>query len=353
MDIREIVKNTLNESNLTNPSKLYTPFTLFAVYFAIYFKADILGRIFLSDDWAVTQKALADLKNPGLIEWFTFAGEVTVYSLLMLFLYGIAQAIAVSIWATSNRINTKINSKLSRGEYISTWLYEDAEKQIEELRHDNKKLYAELASYHTWKPEDITRLENTLKEEITLKNSAMKNFDSISQENKEIKNDKDHLTSTNHKLSENINSIKSELIRKNNLVDFFILLEEYKRTMTSEVPLFIEEYLSTPNLKQAFVHALYEISDPSSSDLRSLNASDITPELSLVLTWCSSIELLNYNHRLEDYSENSQLIERYRIEVHTTTNSRREIRKQAMRISGVSKLLKDLQEVMTDENNAD
>ena len=148
MDIRETVKNTLNESNLTNPSKLYTPFTLFAVYFAIYFKADILGRIFLSDDWAVTEKALADLKNPGLIEWFTFAGEVTVYSLLMLFLYGIAQAIAVSIWATSNRIHSSIASKLERGKFVASSLLDNAEQKIESLRSDNRKLYTELASYH-------------------------------------------------------------------------------------------------------------------------------------------------------------------------------------------------------------
>jgi len=163
MDIRESIKSTLNESNLTNPSKLYTPFTLFAVYFAIYFKADILGRIFLSDDWAVTEKALAELKNPDVIVWFSFAGQVAAYSLGMLVLYGVSQFLAVGIWALSNRINTRINAELHRGKYVATSLLEKAEIKLDEIRSDNRKLYSDLASYHTWKPEDITRLENDLK----------------------------------------------------------------------------------------------------------------------------------------------------------------------------------------------
>ena len=175
MDIRETVKNTLNESNLTNPSKLYTPFTLFAVYFAIYFKAELLGQIFLSDNWNITAQALARLGDPGPREWFIFASKVAAYSIGMLVLYGIAQFLAVGIWALSNRLNTRVNAELHRGKYVAASVLEEAEKKVEELRSDNRKLYTELASYHQWKPEDILRLEQDIdNQKISLEKDILK-----------------------------------------------------------------------------------------------------------------------------------------------------------------------------------
>jgi hypothetical protein len=50
MKLIDNLRESLDSSGVTNPSKLYTPFTLFCIYFAIYFKAEILGRIFLASD---------------------------------------------------------------------------------------------------------------------------------------------------------------------------------------------------------------------------------------------------------------------------------------------------------------
>lgn len=241
MDIRESIKNTLNESNLTNPSKLYTPFTLFAVYFAIYFKADILGRIFLSDDWAVTEKALAELKNPGAIEWFSFAAEVAAYSIGMLILYGVSQFLAVGIWALSNRLNTRINAELHRGKFVATSILEKAEERIEELRSDNRKLYTELATYHTWKPEDISRLKEelenkheSLRHTLEKLNSAEEKIEELNKSNEGISNNLTTALSDIKIKTEKLSKVESSNKTLFELYNYRKCLKSPKNTITPE-----------------------------------------------------------------------------------------------------------------------
>ena len=207
MDIPETVKKTLNESNLTNPSKLYTPFTLFAVYFAIYFKAELLGQIFLSNNWDITAQALARLGDPGPREWFIFAAKVSAYSIGMLVLYGIAQFLAVGIWALSNRLNTRVNAELHRGKYVAASILEKAEERIEELRSDNRKLYTELASYHTWRPEDISRLKQELLSKTESLNASLE----------KIENQTSRITTIENELSQSDKYIKQLETEAHNL----------------------------------------------------------------------------------------------------------------------------------------
>lgn len=190
MKLIDNLRKSLDSSGVTSPSKLYTPFTLFCVYFAIYFKAEILGRIFLASDWKIIHSALIDLSSPSAIEWFTFASKVAAYSLGMILLYGLAQAGAVFIWGLSNRLNTWISAKAEAGKYVSRANFEKIQEKMENLRLDNRKLYSELASYHTWKPEDIERLEA----EIKVKSNLISNYEKeISRNETEAENKKEEM----------------------------------------------------------------------------------------------------------------------------------------------------------------
>jgi|ETN07SMinimDraft_1059922.scaffolds.fasta_scaffold21892_2 regulator of sigma D len=332
MDIRETVKKTLNESNLTNPSKLYTPFTLFAVYFAIYFKADILGRIFLSDDWAVTEAALADLKNPGLIEWFTFAGEVTAYSLLMLFLYGIAQAIAVSIWATSNRIHSSIASKLERGKFVASSLLDKAEQKIESLRSDNRKLYTELASYHTWKPEDINRLERLLEESNETKDRYLNKLNEAETSLKEIET-----------IKSDLERYKIELDFCQKLSDFFIAFETYQQLFKEYKSISIDEIIRNKKISPGSIaHVMFKISNLKGKKSIKIDSNELNHEYAFVIAWCIKEKIIEVDHQSYiDDTENENSY--YSIILFFKDNMEGYLNQLARELSGVDQAFKDLE----------
>lgn len=297
MDIRESIKNTLNESNLTSPSKLYTPFTLFAVYFAIYFKAEILGQIFLSDNWDITAQALAKLGDPGPLEWFIFASKVAGYSIGMLVLYGVAQFLAVGIWALSNRLNTRINAELHRGKYVATSILEKAEERIEELRSDNRKLYTELATYHTWKPEDISRL----KEELEYKNESLKNtLEELNSAEEEIENSKKSHQATSDDLTVALSDLTTQTGERNDfessnrtifeLYNYTRSIRSYRNTVTQE------EIVSLFDDKNIVDHIIGIISGPSKKIIKfNSEKLDFGYAIGLIASTTKMIETLTLN----------------------------------------------------------
>jgi hypothetical protein len=212
MKLIDNLRESLDSSGVTNPSKLYTPFTLFCIYFAIYFKAEILGRIFLASDWQIIHSALTDLSSPSAIEWFTFASKVAAYSLGMILLYGLAQVGAVLIWGLSNRLNTWIGAKAEIGEYVSRSELRSAERKLFDLYERERELTKRIDSYHDWTPERIRELSDTknsleikLKEEISKKELLEDNFRNLSTSNDAISNE---LTHTRQSLSQEKNRIK-------------------------------------------------------------------------------------------------------------------------------------------------
>jgi hypothetical protein len=247
MKLIDNLRESLDSSGVTNPSKLYTPFTLFCVYFAIYFKAEILGRIFLASDWNVIHSALTDLSSPSVIEWFTFAGKVAAYSLGMILLYGLAQAGAVLIWGFSNRLNTWIGAKAEAGKYISRSDFDCSQKKIEELRIDNKNLFTQLASYHTWKPEDIQRLEQELQSSKDSYSATLEKQLKLEEENKKLSREKSENSGKLIYLEDqlkNLEDISSRIKASNratyNLHDTLYNLSE-KLKNTEEVANFIND----------------------------------------------------------------------------------------------------------------
>jgi exonuclease VII large subunit len=63
-------------------------------------------------------------------------------------------------------------------------------KKIEELRIDNKNLFTQLASYHTWKPEDIQRLEQELQSSKDSYSATLKKQLKLEEENKKLTREK-------------------------------------------------------------------------------------------------------------------------------------------------------------------
>jgi hypothetical protein len=157
-------KDKLDSVGATNPSKLYTPFTLFCIFFSIYLNADILGQIFLSGKWQIQEPALTAIANRPSSEWFFFVVKVLSYSLSMVFIYGLTQAMAAFIWGLADWTNTSLSVVSNKSKYVAKKDYESVVANSNELRRKERELYTRIASYHTWKPEDIDKLNDDLKE---------------------------------------------------------------------------------------------------------------------------------------------------------------------------------------------
>lgn len=217
----ETFKNKLDSVGVTNPSKLYTPFTLFCIFFSIYLNADLLGQIFLSGMWEVQEPALKAMANRLPTEWFMFIGKVVAYSLVMILIYGLTQALAAFLWGIADWANTSLSAMSNKSKYVSKEEFEKVVADSNELRRKERELYSRIASYHTWKPEDIDLLSNQLKE-------AQDSYSSMSAKNSENEAKADSLNQelqqVNTNLDAQINAARKEkdfLVMANKEMYFF------------------------------------------------------------------------------------------------------------------------------------
>lgn len=195
MKLLDSIRKQLDSVEATNASKIYTPFTLFCIFFAIYFNADILGSIFLSDKWAIKSAALKTLTDRSWDIWFGFAFKVISYSLGMMVMYGLAQAGAAFVWGVSNWINSGIAKFINSHGYIKRELYNEISNNLRNQVKDYESLYDSIKDRQSWSPSVWVEQDETIK---TLKEQASnylkKNIDSeadILMITKEISNVKD------------------------------------------------------------------------------------------------------------------------------------------------------------------
>lgn len=210
MKLLDTIRKQLDSVEATNASKLYTPFTLFCMFFAVYFNADILGSIFLSSKWEVKSAALSLLANRGWGEWLAFSLKVISYSIGLMVLYGLAQACAAFIWGISNWANIWLSSISNRTAYVSKVDYHKALEQSDTLRKNEKLLYARIAEYHQWAPEDLTRLQK------------------INNDQEEIIASKDREIVTLTRDEAHLIKLGEELEEKKGAIESFKHLSEYK-----------------------------------------------------------------------------------------------------------------------------
>ncbi len=171
----------------TNSSKLYTPFTLFCIFFSIYFNADLLGQVFLSGKWQIQEPALKAIANRSLLDWFCFVCEVVAYSLGMILIYGLTQAIAAFLWGLSDWANTSLSAVSNKSKYVAKTDFEKVVSDSNELRRKERELYTRIASYHTWKPEDIDKLNDDIKQSQASFDSLLEEKEASIAENSELK----------------------------------------------------------------------------------------------------------------------------------------------------------------------
>lgn len=185
----DTIKEKLDSVGATTPSKLYTPFTLFCIFFSIYFNADHLGQIFLSNNWEIQKTALQVLADRSFTRWLIFVCEVVGYSLGMIFIYGIAQAIAAMLWGWADWANTSLSAMSNRSKYVAKEEFEKVVADSNELRRKERELYTRIASYHTWKPEDIDDLQKQLIDSQSSYAAALEKQDTFDATNKSLAKD--------------------------------------------------------------------------------------------------------------------------------------------------------------------
>lgn len=185
----DTIKEKLDAVGATNPSKLYTPFTLFCIFFSIYLNADLLGQIFLSGQWVIQEPALKIMANRTPEERFMFVGKVVAYSLGMILIYGLTQAVAAFIWGLADWVNTSLSAMSNRSKYIAKEEFEKVVADSNELRRKERELYTRIAGYHTWKPEDIDDLQKQLIDSQNSYTAALEKQDTFDATNKSLAKD--------------------------------------------------------------------------------------------------------------------------------------------------------------------
>lgn len=215
------LKDKLDSVGATNPSKLYTPFTLFCIFFSIYLNADLLGQIFLSGKWEVQEPALKAMANRPPLDWFIFIGKVVAYSLGMIFIYGLTQAVSAFLWGLADWANTSLSSISNQSKYVAKSELEKIESEVNVLRLNEKKLYTRIGLYHKWRPEDIDRLNGDLEH-------SRDSYSKLHAEKVQLVSDYDFLRSAStedakekEKLSRGIEKLENQLANTLNNAAFF------------------------------------------------------------------------------------------------------------------------------------
>lgn len=221
MKLIDQVRQQLDSVEATNASKIYTPFTLFCVFFAIYFNADILGSIFLSDNWAVKSAALESLADRSWDVWFYFAFRVICYSLGMMIFYGLAQAGAAFVWGMANWANTALSSFANRSKFIAKSEFDRVSQEANTLRQHEKELYSKIAEYHTWEPEDINRLSSDLASSQESYSNTLQKLELSERTVRSLKNDINVASSENDIFASERSNFLGQIKKDADIISFF------------------------------------------------------------------------------------------------------------------------------------
>lgn len=318
MSLIEAARTKLDELEVTNTSKMYTPFTLFCIYFAIYFNADTLGKVFLSNDWVVVKEALEVMVGRTWKEWFLFVLKVVGYSLGMLVVYGAGQASAAFIWGLANWANTNLSVLSNRSKYVAKSDLEEASNRIETLGEHVKDLYQRLNEYRKWKPEDIDELERRLKDSQDSYNASLDKQEEMRLKVEELEKSfgakEDELRNTKRK--ENI--LEHVLKLTSNVQGFYKSLYNYERDYAGHKGIqaisrhhnssFCKEFVQKNNLNETLIDI------ENINKRKDLKASDVNSQYGLAIALLSSIGAIEYetadeSESLEDFTVSVEIKE--------------------------------------------
>lgn len=180
------IQKALSKIELASTSKVYTPFTLFCVFFAIYFNSEVLGQVFLSGKWEIQKEGLKTIGSKGSSEWFYFLFRVFSYGAVATLLYGLAQAISGSFWLLTTKLNIGLACLLDRTGYVSVEVESDLKKRLAEQMGKEKHLYEELEEYSGWSPTNIKELEGKVESLKKQKNDTHQKILRLESEIKDV-----------------------------------------------------------------------------------------------------------------------------------------------------------------------
>jgi len=122
---------------LQNKGKIYTPFSLFCAFFAIYFHAKPLIYIFFAENLSDRITGIDQLITADPVQWIKHISIVIAFSLALTIVYGAGQAISAIIWGTFNKVNKYISYALEKSKFVprseleaTIVLYDDISEQL-------------------------------------------------------------------------------------------------------------------------------------------------------------------------------------------------------------------------------
>lgn len=269
MSIVNNIRDYLDKIGLTDSSKTYTPFTLLSIFFAIYFNAEILGKIFLSGDWSIIQEGLSDISKRNLSAWVNFTSKVFFYAVVVTFLLGLFQTTSAFFRTITSVINIQISRIFDKINFVRKTEILEVDKKLREAISREKILEDKIISYHEWTPERIKSLSDenkSLKLKLTnLQKSENNNHinyqnpqnanNTLAQELTDSNNRTEELKSKYLKLIENlkIQSSKAEFLKWQGSADHLIIRKNINRTDPLKS---LIEILDKFNLRNDFVAEL-------------------------------------------------------------------------------------------------
>jgi hypothetical protein len=172
------IKNAAQSILSTEASKIYTPFSLFCLFFAIYFNATSLGKIFIASEWVHVSEGLAAISDKNWEQWLHQVSKITGYAISLTLIYGLGHLISALVWGALNYGNKSIAVCLDRHRFV---LRKDLNSANQELSQNRDRLNASTAHNESLRTEYETREKSLLTDikSYKEKNSTLTNELSI------------------------------------------------------------------------------------------------------------------------------------------------------------------------------
>ena len=117
MTVFKKIKELTDISGLTDRSKIYTPFTMFCLLFAIFYNLDAIFNIWYSEGKEEKLVSLKMITGVGVGIWIVYLGKVVISALGMTFVYALGQVAAAAIWGLGHNANVNVSALLSDKKY--------------------------------------------------------------------------------------------------------------------------------------------------------------------------------------------------------------------------------------------
>ncbi len=118
VSILEKIKEITDASGITDKSKIYTPFTAFCFFFAIYYNLDGLVQLFSGTSLKEKLGGVKLLTEHKGVEWLAYLSAVIGSALGMTAVYAFGQVASAGLWSLGNWANAEISYLANKPKYV-------------------------------------------------------------------------------------------------------------------------------------------------------------------------------------------------------------------------------------------